>query len=236
MKYMKRNRQILLAALLWAAAGSFVACSQDDEVTLNRPSGAVEQTVSEASSGTRGSDSPLCTIKTDTLGQVEAKLKAYAEENSTAVSAIFNISIEGPINQTDINYLKALPYVDSLSLEKSLYHGTDGKQVYELPVECFREFKSVAAIVMPENIQIMSPLCFYAAKIRAIYMDKVEIMQELQDISLSDYSINNNVRYDDGLGYRSNFGGQFRSCTNLKVVKLSDKLAYLPAFAFNLCI
>ena len=228
---MKRYIQFFTVVALVATAVGVSSCQKEDVLLTRTPSDAA--LTQESLTGTRSDDSPLCTITTDTLGQVEAKLKAYATENATDVSTIFKISIDGPINQTDIDYLKALPYVDSLSLEKSIYHDTDGKQVNKLPESCFANFKSVAAIVLPETIEIMSPLCFYEANIRAVYMEKIKVMQE-KDSYLSDYNIG--IRDEDG--YRNSktiLGGQFRSCTKLAVVKLSNQLAYIPPFAFYDC-
>lgn len=231
---MKRYIQSLAVVALMAAAAGFASCQQEDSAITHALT--YNQTdLRESTSDTRSDDSPLCSIKTDTLGQVESKLKAYAEENSTDVTALFKISIEGPINQTDIDYLKSLPYVDSLSLEKSLFHDTDGKQTGRLPERCFMQFKSAAAVVIPEHITVMAPSCFYEAKIRAIYMDKVQIMEEKKDESLHRYNIDSSIMDEDGYSSLSHFGGQFRSCTNLKVAKLSDKLAYIPAFAFYNC-
>lgn len=233
---MKRYIQSLAVVVLMAAAAGFASCQQEDSAITHALTDN-QTDLRESISDTRSDDSPLCSIKTDTLGQVESKLKAYAEENSTDVTTLFKISIEGPINQTDIDYLKSLPYVDSLSLEKSLFHNTEGTQVYQLPQSCFAEFKSVAAIVLPESITIMSPFCFYAAKIRAIYMDKVQVMQESEDTHyLPHLGISRDFFEEDGYySWYDYIDGQFVHCQNLKTVKLSDKLSSIPKFAFYNC-
>lgn len=230
---MKRYIQSLTVVAFMATAVGVISCQKEEDALLSRtPSD--EALPQESLTGTRSDDSPLCTITTDTLGQVEAKLKAYATENATDVSTIFKISIDGPINQTDIDYLKALPYVDSLSLEKSLYHDTEGNQVNLLPESCFANFKSVAAIVLPETIEIMSPLCFAEANIRAIYMDKIKVMEEKESGYLQ--NIDYNIRTGDGYDVSyDDLGAQFRGCARLSVVKLSDQLAYIPPFAFYGC-
>ena len=232
---MKRYIQFFTVVALVATAVGVSSCQKEDVLLTRTPSD--EALTQESLTGTRSDDFPLCTITTDTLCQVESKLKAYAEENSTVVEALFKISIEGPVNQKDIDYLKSLPYVDSLSLEKSLYHDTEGKQSAQLPEGCFRGFTSQAAVVMPENIKIMPPSCFRSANIRAIYMDKVEIMQETTGERWIDSDgIGYAFRYEDGISMSSDYTGeQFAHCNKLKAVKLSDKVASIPRYAFYDC-
>ena len=99
---MKRYIQSLTVVAFMATAVGLISCQKEEDALLSRtPSDAA--LTQESLIGTRSDDSPLCTITTDTLGQVEAKLKAYADENSTVVEALFKINIEGPINHTEIN-------------------------------------------------------------------------------------------------------------------------------------
>ena len=232
MNGMKQNMHFYVAVALLATAATLSSCQQEETMMGCTP--ADESSAQESLVGTRSDGYPLCTIVTDTLGQVEAKLAAYSEETGIPVAALDKISIEGPINQTDIDYLKSLSYVDSLSLEKALFHNAIGTQSNTLPTSCFAWFKSEAAVVLPDHITTMGPLCFVRSNIRAIYMDKVQVLQETEEkIKVDGYS---DIGYNSPDNITQDYaGGQFARCPKLKEVKLSGNLSFIPTYMFYLC-
>ena len=232
---MKRNRQTLLAALIWAAAGSFVACSQDDDMNISRLLGN-EQTVNEDPSHTRGGDPVVCSILTGEAGQVQSKVEAFVNGGGTSVvENITNLYVAGPINQTDINYIKNLQYLDTLSLEKADVYDTEGKQTNLLAEESFAEMKAEAAVYLPKSVNCLGASCFREANIRAIYMDEVDSLGVAERYAgyNTPYRI---ITYDDVPDYAYHTGGfQFIQCTKLETVRLSERLTKLSPWMFAGC-
>lgn len=230
---MKRNRQTLLAALLWAAAGGFVACSQDDDMNSYR---SLEdgQSVNEGPSATRGGEPVVCSILTDEAGQVQSKVEAFVNGGGTSVvENITNLYIAGPINQTDIDYIKNLQYLDSLSLEKADVYDSENKPTNLLADESFAKMKAEAAVYLPKSINCLGACCFREANIRAIYMDEVDSLGVARIDS--EYNPYNIIRYDDISDWYQTGGFQFIRCSKLETVRLSNQLTKLSPWMFAGC-
>lgn len=139
-------------------------------------------------------------------GKLDSLMTDKATKEGTPRDAVNLISLSGPINSADLNVLKNLEFLDSLSLADTRIIDGEGNETMVFP--SFQDIKSQMGILLPSSVTSITNDAFYNGNIRF-----VNIPDNITNIGTS----------------------CFYYCKQLKSARLSSNLQQLPDDVFSYC-